>query len=247
MNELYESFQKYFEVVIADTNELLEHAYRIRYQIFCLEHGFLDASHYPDQLEKDDFDDHSSHILLRLRSSGDFIGTVRLIMLDPVHPEKLFPIELYGQLDSDLFDIKALQRQRTAEISRFVIMSKFQRRRGDRVDRRVKNSDNPAIAERRSAERCDRRAAPPLVLLLAAGVVRLSTMYKIDNWLSIMDPALNRLLGYYGLELNPIGPCVNYHGLRQSYYARVEDVLDRMYKKHHAAWEVVTDCGKYNP
>jgi len=28
---------------------------------------------------------------------------------------------------------------------------------------------------------------------------------------------------------------------------RVEDVLNRMYEEHRDAWEVVTDCGKYNP
>src|SRR5690349_2801494 len=221
MNELYNSFQKYFEVVIADTAELLENAYKIRYQVLCIEQrlpGF-DASLYPNELEKDDYDDHSSHVLLRLRSSGNFIGTVRLILSNPMGPEKLFPIELYGQLDPTLCDTKALPRHQIGEISRFVIMSQFQRRKGDRrindnrIDRRIENKDSTVIIERRSAERRDRRAAPPLALLLAAGIVRLSAMQKINNWLSVMDPALNRLLGYYGLELNPIGPLVNYHGL----------------------------------
>ncbi len=263
MNDLYLNFQKYFEVVVVDTAELLENAYKLRYQVLCIEQrlpGF-DASLYPDELEKDDYDNHSSHVLLRHIPSGNFIGTVRLIMPSPIQPEKLLPIELYGQLDPTLCDIKALPRHQAGEISRFVITAQFQRRRGDRniddkSDRRVENKENKEskeskegntdVRERRAAERRDRRSAPPLALLLAAGIVRVSAEQKINNWLSVMDPALNRLLGYYGLELNPIGPLVDYHGQRRSYFARIGNVLDRMYKDHHEAWEVVTDCGKYN-
>ena len=61
-----------------------------------------------------------------------------------------------------------------------------------------------------------------------------------------MDPALNRLLGYYGLNFYPVGPPVNYHGIRRPYYLKVEEVLNRMYEKHRDAWEVVTECGEYN-
>lgn len=256
MNDLYLNFQKYFEVVVADTAELLEDAYKLRYQVLCVEQrlpGF-DASLYPNELEKDDYDNHSSHVLLRHLPSGNFIGTVRLITMNPIQPEKLLPIELYGQLDPALCDIKALPRHQAGEISRFVITGQFQRRRGDRnideSDRRVEKIENKEgsaeVRERRSAERRDRRLAPPLALLLAAGIVRLSAEQKINNWLSVMDPALNRLLGYYGLELNPIGPLVEYHGQRRSYFAKIGGVLNRMYKEHYDAWEVVTDCGKYN-
>lgn len=252
MNELYNSFQKYFEIVRADTAELLEVVYRLRYKVFCIEHGFLEASSYPNGIEKDEYDDHSSHALLRFRSSGDYIGSARLILFNPKQPEKPFPVELYTQIDPALCNIKDLPRQQIAEISRFVIVSKFQRRKEDRLNndgggRRKNNNVCPATKERRSADRRDHRVTPPLALLLAAGIIRLSVEQNINNWLSVMDPALNRLLGYYGLELNPIGPLVDYHGLRRPYFGKVLDVLDRMYKEHHDAWEVVTDCGKYSP
>lgn len=246
MNDLYKSFHEFFEIVIADTNELLEIAYSVRYQVLCVEKrlpGF-DASLYPDKLEKDNYDNHSSHFLIRFRPTGDFIGTARLIMFNPLQPENLFPIELYGQLDPALCDLKTLPRQRTAEISRFVIVNQFDQRKADRRNHGTERINENSIArERRSM---DRRCAPHLALLLAAGIVRLCAKQNISYWLSVMDPALNRLLGYYGLNLNPIGPIVNYHGLRRPYFAKVEDVLNRMHKEHHDAWEVVTECGKYN-
>ena len=264
MNDMYNNFQKYFEIVLADTAELLEDVYRIRYQVLCVEQrlpGF-EASLYPNKLEKDCYDDHSSHVLLRHLPSGNFIGTVRLILNDPLQPEKLLPIELYGQLDPALCNIRALPPHQTGEISRFVIVGQFERRKGDRRrdDGAIEKTEGNVVAsERRSTDRingntvtrerrsADRRVTPPLALLLAAGIVRLCAKQSINNWLSVMDPALNRLLGFYGLELNPIGPLVDYHGQRRSYFAKVEDVLNRMYQEHHDAWEVVTDCGKYNP
>ncbi|MBV6448803.1 PEP-CTERM/exosortase system-associated acyltransferase [Nitrosomonas sp.] len=252
MSELYQNFQKYFEIVVADTAELLECVYRIRYQVLCVEKripGF-DPSLYPDQLEKDSYDSRSSHVLLRFRPSGGFIGTVRLVLCDLLHPEKLFPVESYAPLDPALFDIKKLPRQQAAEISRFVVISQFDRRKVDRrgEDRRKQavetDSDKRNTQERRSG---DRRATPPIALILMAGVMRVSAKYNIRDWISSMEPALNRLLSFYGLNFNPAGPPVNYHGIRQAYYVRVEDVLKRMYEEHRDAWEVVTDCGKYNP
>jgi N-acyl amino acid synthase of PEP-CTERM/exosortase system len=230
MNDLYKSFHEFFEIVIADTSELLEIVYSIRYQVLCVQNTFpnMNAVDYPDRLEKDEYDDHSCHVLLRFRPSGEFVGTARLILSGLLQPEKLFPAELNTQLDPALCDIKALPRRQTAEISRFVVVSQFDRRKEDR----------------RSTER---RFTPHLSLLLMAAVMRMSTKYNIRNWLSVMDPSLNRLLGYYGLGFNPIGPLVNYHGLRRPYFAKVEDVLNRMYKEHHDAWEVVTECGKYHP
>lgn len=252
MNELYESFQKYFEIVEADTDELLTIVYRLRYQVFCVEHGFLDASFYPDKLEKDNYDNHSSHVLLRFRSSGDYIGSVRLILFNPLQPEKQFPVELYTQTDSTLCNIKALPRQQIAEISRSLVVKQFDRRKGERRGSKLEESTEntvTVIKDRRSSDRrsSDRRTTPHLSLLLMAGVMRMSAKYNIKYWLSATEPALNRLLGYYGLDFNPIGPPINYHGIRRPYYAKVEDVLYKMYTEHHDAWEVVTDCGQYNP
>jgi N-acyl amino acid synthase of PEP-CTERM/exosortase system len=245
MNDMYINFHKYFEIVIADTEELLKKAYRLRYQVLCVEQripGF-DALLYPDKLEKDNYDSHSSHVLLRHRPSGDFVGTVRLIMFDPLQPEKLLPVELNTQLDSE-FNIKALPRQKIAEISRTLIVKQFDRRKQDRfVHEAGEVDENTPARDRQSSER---RSTPHLSLMLTAGVVRMSTIYNIRHWLSMMDPALNRMLGFYGLNFNPVGPLVDYHGIRRPYYLKVEDALNRMRKEHHDAWEVATECGEYH-
>ncbi|MDP1558800.1 MAG: PEP-CTERM/exosortase system-associated acyltransferase [Nitrosomonas sp.] len=240
MNSLYEKYHEFFEIVIADTPELLQEVFRIRYQLICVDMRVpeYDPSLYPDGQEKDNYDNHSAHVLIRYRPSGESIGTVRLIISDPEDPEKPFPIELHTKIDPALFDIKKLSRRHTGEISRFMIIKKFDR----------------SGAERRSAERritignttkTDRRTIKNLTIVLMAGVVRLCAKHNISNWLAIMEPSLNRLFGYYGLNLNPIGPITDHYGLRQPYFIKLTDVLDKMAKEHHDAWEVVTERGKH--
>jgi len=240
MNNLYEAFRKCFEVVIADTPELLEIAYRIRYQVLCVEKrlpGF-DQSLYSDEQERDSYDSHSSHALLRHRPSGNFIGTVRLILFDSLNPEKLLPVEQYGQIDSKLCDLSILPRHQTAEISRFVVVSQFNRRKTERCNLETRKGD---VIEVR-----DRRSTPHLALVLMAGVLRMSANHDVRNWVSVMDPVLNRLLSYFGLGFSLIGPMMDYHGLRRPYFMKVADVLAEMEKNHHDAWEVVTENGKYS-
>lgn len=256
MSDLYQNFQKFFELVVADTAELLEHVYRIRYQVLCVEQrlpGF-DPVLCPDQMERDGYDSHSSHILLRYRPSGEFIGTVRLILPDSSRPEKPLPVELYGQLDPELCDVKALPRQQTAEISRFLVVSRFDRRKGDRRkqveetegEKREVHQEREQRGTQQDRRSSDRRSSLSIGLVLMAGVMRMSVKYNIRHWLSVADPALNKLMGFYGLNFNPIGPLVNYHGIRRPYYVKVEDALEKMYNEHRDAWEVVTDCGEYN-
>ncbi len=247
MSELYKSFNKYFEIEIADTPQLLEQVYKIRYQVLCVEQripGF-EPSQFPDEQEKDDNDIHSIHALLKFQSTGEYIGTVRLILFDPKQPQKPFPVELNTQLDLNLCDVDRLPRQQTAEVSRFVVINRFNRRKENRRKGEHQPGAEDAAKEQRHTP--DRRSGLTIALVLMAGVMRMSMQHNIQNWLSMMDTPLNRLLSFDGLAFTPIGPAVNYHGMRRPYFVKVEDVLKRMYSNHRDAWDVLTDAGKYNP
>lgn len=246
MSDLYEKFRQNFEIVDADTAELREHVFRLRYQILCVEKRLpdFDSVNCPNQMEKDNYDEHSAHILLRCRASNEFIGTVRLILNDASQPKKKLPIELFGHPDRTLCDIQSLPKNQTAEISRLLVTTQFDRRKEDRRKQETRNDGNRRNEDERRAG--DRRASLDVVLMMAAGVMRMSAKYQIENWLSVMDPALNRLLSFYGLELTPIGPLINYHGLRRPYFVKVSEVVARMFANHRAAWEIVTGNGKYS-
>ncbi len=241
MNDLYRAFHEHFEIIIADTPSLLEAVFRMRYQKLCIDMNVsgYEASLYPDGQERDNYDDHSSHVLIRHRQTNEFIGTTRLIMFDKKNPKKLFPVEQYTQIDSELFKVNKYSRQHTGEISRFLIIKKFKRRKAER--RNLKTRETVV-----GAANTDRRSIKNLTLVLAAGIVRLSAKYNISNWFTIMDPALNRLLNYYSLDLNPIGPAIQHYGLRRPYYGKLSEIFDKMKQVNLDAWEVVTEYGKYS-
>ena len=241
-NDMLSAFDEYFEVVIADTPELLEQAFRLRYTVLCVEErapGF-EAAHYPDGLETDDHDRHAHHLLLKHRPTGTFIGGARLVFTDPSNPGKSFPVEQHTQIDPALFDISKLSRQHTVEISRFILVGKYSRRREER-----RRSETRAVGEKRDPG--NRRRFPHPMLAISVGIIRMCVRLGITHWLSAMEPSLNRLLSLYELQLDPIGPLVNYHGPRRPYHAEVSKVLDRMYTNQRPVWKLVTDQGKIQP
>ncbi len=238
-NGMLSAFDEYFEVVAADTPELVEQAFRLRYTALCVEAripGF-EAAHYPDGMETDDYDRHAHHILLKHRPSGHFIGSARLIFPDPSNRAKLFPLEQHAQIDPLLVDPSKLPRQHTVEISRFILLGNYSRRREER-----RRSATGASGKQRDPG--NRRRFPHPMLAIAVGIVRMCIRQGITHWFSLMEPALNRLLGLYQLQLDPVGPLVDCHGPRRPYYAEISKVLGRMHTNNRPIWELVTDQGK---
>ncbi|MDN5836178.1 MAG: PEP-CTERM/exosortase system-associated acyltransferase [Nitrosospira sp.] len=242
MNDIVAAFHEYFEVIDADSSELLREVFHLRYQVLCIEQrlpGF-DALHYPEERERDSHDDRSSHILLRHRPSGEFVGTARLILPDPSSQEKAFPIEQHTQFDPALFDINTLPRQHTAEVSRLLIVRRFRRRKGDN-----ENLESERVVARSGIKK--QRRFPHPMLALAVGLMRMSVTHDITHWLSIMDPSLNRLLSLYGLDHDPAGPITEHHGPRRPYHVNLIRMLDRMYENHNQIWELLTEFGRVRP
>ena len=75
-----------FEIIRADTPELRDLAYLLRYQVYAHEHGFEKPEDHLKEREKDDYDERSLHILLRHRRSGIVVGTARLVLPEAANP-----------------------------------------------------------------------------------------------------------------------------------------------------------------
>ena len=65
-------------VETAATPEQILEVQRLRYRVDCEERGFLECS--ADGLERDCFDVHSRHVLVRSRFTGAMLGTVRVVL-----------------------------------------------------------------------------------------------------------------------------------------------------------------------
>jgi N-acyl amino acid synthase of PEP-CTERM/exosortase system len=244
MNELSESFNEYFEIVCADTPELLNEAYKIRFHSYCLEQKVPDfeAEKYPDGLETDDYDEHSVHCLLRNRNLDKYIGTVRLVLNNPNDPTALFPVEQYARslFDQNKINPDLLPRIHTAEISRLCILNDYRIRKGEN------NSANSNI-EKFITKDSDRRTFPHPILGLMVAIMRMTVRHNITHWYAGMENDLNKRLSMLGLGLTPIGPLLEYHGKRKPYLGIVNDVMNSIYGRNRDIWGLLTEEGQLWP
>jgi N-acyl amino acid synthase of PEP-CTERM/exosortase system len=238
-NNIIDHFNKYFEIVSAISDELKEEAYKLRYHVYCVENGFLNSKNYPDDLEFDDYDQHSAHCLIRHRNTRVFIATTRLILPDPKILEKPFPIEINSRIDDvDLLNI--IPRKNQAELSRFCISKEFRRR---------KNEQHLIVSNDAESETLftedEKRSSSHLTLALFSCAIRMSYENDIQYWYAIMEPSLMRVFSALGIHFIGIGPLVDYHGMRRPCVIKIADLLDSVAKKNVSYWNMLTNNGHF--
>jgi len=209
-------YHRWFEVIPADTPALREKAYRLRYQVYCCENQYETPEEHLKKMETDAFDYRSIHSLIIDRANGMAIGTVRLILPEPESHETNFPIQ---QICSHPLPAK-LPVSGTAEISRFAISKKL---------RKLADGD------------CPQNLKCSVVLGLMKAIVQMSWKYGITDWLAVMEPSLLRLLRRFGIYFAPVGPVVEYHGVRQPCHANVDRMLERVREENLDLWEFATE------
>ena len=244
MSDLYNTFHNHFDVVSADTIGLIETAFRIRYQVYCVERSFEDQAAFPEQMETDDYDMHSAHTLVRCKTSGQYTGLVRLVLPDPVDMNKPLPMEKFCQsgMKASGIDLSSIPRASLAEVSRFSISKEL----------KSLCSRQPAISVVGAENEKENKAADPqmmphIALGLFAGIVRMSAQNNITHWLSVMEPTFLRFLSRYGIYFQKTGPVVDYHGKRQPAVASIDSVLSGIHAQRQDAWEIITDFGNVWP
>jgi len=232
---LLHRFNRYFVTMGADTPDLVRRAQEIRYQVYCVENAFENPADHPDAREMDKFDRHSVHSLLVHRPTGQAMGTVRLILPHRDAPEESFAI--HQLIEHSALEACSIPIQATAEVSRFSISKQFSRTKADML---YGFEDADLSAERNSIER---RTGPLMSLGLIQTLVRMSAQHGITYWCAVMEPKLLRMLAAMAIHFRPIGPPVEYHGLRQPCYCHVGTVLDRVKRERPTFWQVLTDVG----
>ena len=128
-------FKKYFKLVVADSDDLKEEVFRIRHKVYSEELGF--EARRSDQMERDEYDEHSRHLLLRSVKGGVWVGCIRLVLARPGCPGQPFPLErtCAATIDRHLFDPDTICRDRVAEVSRLAVIRAFRRRKGEALAR----------------------------------------------------------------------------------------------------------------
>jgi N-acyl amino acid synthase of PEP-CTERM/exosortase system len=111
---LGEGFKKYFEVMPALTDELRDHVYRIRHEVYCAELKYEPVR--PDGREPDDYDAHALHCLIRSVHTGDYVGCTRLVLARPGDPSYPLPMTMASILDGLNFLVRPLYKVVAEEV-----------------------------------------------------------------------------------------------------------------------------------
>jgi N-acyl amino acid synthase of PEP-CTERM/exosortase system len=236
MKDVWQDFEYYFEIVPARSTDLLVASQALRYQVYCVEHSFLDARNYPNQLERDAYDDRSVHAVLRHRQSGITAATVRLVLADQELPSRPFPIEKFSMLRRTSRDNRwRVPRRCLGEISRFAVSKEFRRRLHE-----AQTSHGLSSTLDGDAGDGGRRTYPHIAVGLFKAILAMSTEHEVTHWYAVMEPSLLRLLGRFGIAFTPVGPLVDYHGTRQPCIAVADDVLSSLRRQRPEIWDFVT-------
>lgn len=236
---LAEFYWSWFDAHVANTDDLRDTAFRLRYRVYCIENPFEDPSANPDGREMDEYDHHSAHGLLIYRPTGAPAGTVRLVLPILQDLDRSFALQ-HVCSHPLLRDRARFPIQRMAEVSRFCISKEFRRRWGDGSCVGGEVSDSVEM----SADD-ERRILPHLALGLIETLIRMSVEKGMTHWCAVMEPTLLRLLTRLGIHFDPIGPLIEYHGRRQPCYIPLEVLLPRVRRERPDVWDVITRGGRH--
>jgi N-acyl amino acid synthase of PEP-CTERM/exosortase system len=198
----------------------MDDVYRLRYQVYCLECGFENPEDHPHGLERDAYDNCSSHFCAISVRSGKIVGTVRII-----HATSLgLPIQEHGNLK---FGIPSeCSTDRVGEVSRLAISKNFREREINRI---VANMN--AYADQAMGDHVELRRT--LESHIVSGLYRCLHQYCLDvgitHLYAVMAKGLPRLLKRNHIYWTQIGKEVDYHGLRIPYMRAVHKNLE-LYK-----------------
>lgn len=199
--------------------DLLQEAYRLRFQVYGRECHFLQESDYPQGYETDGFDPFSTHFGA-FDSEDRMVGSVRLILPSASR----FPIEEHCPVLE--VDRNLIPRENCAEISRLTISKLYRRRANDGL------YYEPQVEDKKiEGGGSFTRRMRPMAFGLYRAIYQDSKRTGILYWFALMERGLWKLLNIHGLAFCPIGPEVDFLGLVSPYLADIRELEKSVYSK----------------
>ena len=221
-----------------DSEELLKETYRIRYEVYCQECGFLPTSDYPDGLEIDKYDKHSIHFAAF--ADGDLIGTTRMVMSSDLG----YPLHEHCKVIS--VNESELPRNGLVEVSRLALRKTFRRRREDgiyAVESYLKKSEGGILPENpdemNDQER--KRKQPIVILGLYKAMYQETRRVGFTHWYAAMEKKLWFALKTFHFTFQEVGPEVDYYGPVTPYLGDIEKLEEEVCDGSPELWLYLLD------
>jgi len=224
-------FKKYFEVVPALSEELRDECYRIRHDVYCAELGYEPVR--ADRRERDDYDAHSLHCLIRSVRNGEYVGCTRLVLTRPGDPHYLLPVEraCAKTIDRSIADPQQMPRHTIAEIGRLAVIASYRNRHGEQK--------SPAPISEQSFGTPERPRFPYLTIGLYLGTIALAREHNIATLFVLTEPRLQHHFARLGVNIRQIGSPVEHRGTRVPSMMTVAGIVDGLNFVMRPLYEVV--------
>jgi N-acyl amino acid synthase of PEP-CTERM/exosortase system len=226
----YWNFLHDFKVIVADTPELRNIVYGIRYQVYCQELEFEPICSEFNQLEMDEYDSTSLHCLVQHRKSKEYIGCARVVLSDNniTHKHNLPFSRLF---DSDQGFIQTLYQnhgtQPMIEISRLAIKAEF------RKNLMCENTPDWGISElQKTAEDQNRQTSRNNTKLVSTSLyfvcALIADYLDIDRGYAMMEKRLVRHLRYCNINFEQVSDFIEHKGSRALFFVSTRSILDNV-------------------
>ena len=231
---LRQGFRAHFELLPALDEKTRNQVYTIRHEVYCEELGYEPA--HPDRHEKDRYDSHSLHCLMRTADdTATLAGCCRLVMANPEDPAEALPFEeiCLGHLEEGVLAPDRYPRRRIAEVSRLAIRYMFRRRRGEK-------HDPLPIHKRDFGEHITPRFPfIPVGLYLAS--VAMAERRGIEKLFVLTEPRLAEHFAKLGVDILRIGEPVQHRGLRIPSVMDVNGIIAGIRPFLRPMWELIRE------
>lgn len=225
-NTLNEVKQRFWDLGVAFPSKLvknmqdLEKLYQLRYEVYCVQKGFLNPGNYPNHCETDIFDQHSLHFGA-FDDLGNALGTLRLVK----QSSQGFPMA-----DHCKINVPDHILDNAGEISRLAVSKMIRKRKNDGEYGMVVGGREMDIKPEIRPENNKRRHRPDIVVGLYKSLYQESRKHGITHWIAAMEPGLLKLLRRFYFNFETIGPEVDYYGPVRPYMVSLESIEDQVYK-----------------
>ncbi len=212
---LAQHFFNYFSICNADSIDLKNAVFKLRYDVYCAELGY--EKNCPEDREEDNFDKYSKHVLIKHKGTSIYAGCVRLVTPPPHDPKALLPFEVNCSQSFDpkkVAFLRAGDNVRIGEVSRLAVLSRFRLRASDA---KTPDGINP---ERMSLDVIEEemRYFPFIAVALYFAATSIVRYQNIKYAFVMMETRLARLLKRSGISFIQLGETIDYHGQRALFY-----------------------------
>ncbi|HDQ40530.1 MAG TPA: PEP-CTERM/exosortase system-associated acyltransferase [Desulfonatronum sp.] len=216
-----------FKFLLADTEDLKNEIFRLRYRVYVEEFGFEKPSDHPGGLEMDEYDPYSIHFAA-LNENDKVVGTIRMIM----DSSKGFPMEKAAKF---AFIGEKPSPSKISEISRLAVERNYRRRLEDGfygVESYLLKKEGGILESEQDLENPKaKRKQPVIVLGLYRLVYQHTKRIGLSHWYMIVEKALCYALKRFGWLFHQVGEPVEYHGLRIPYLGILADIEPYLMRK----------------